>query len=462
MGKYILSDNIALRSWRFVPYAYYVKNERNAIGLCADEYELLKQCDGKRELEESVTLKKLLDKGLCRPAQEGDTLSFWQQEKKCYNRYFPAMNLMITGRCNYNCLHCFNATDNKRLQSEFTLAEAEHLIEEAQLCGLNAFTITGGEPMMHPHFMEIIRSIYSHGMYVEELNTNGFFLTQDILTEMKSIGCNPLMKISFDGLGHHDWIRDHIGAQDDALRAIKLCIQNGFRVKVQTNVHRKNIDCMLSTARLLNDYGVEEMRIIRTSESPRWLQNAGDACLTYKEYFDAILAFLKELVQTDCRMEIDIWQFVHVSPMYKVYRPEAVVYGMGEYRDTFPVCKGNRGMVAVSANGNLYPCHQISGCYDVRGWCLGNVKRDGLQKYLQEGDYLQNVCATVKDLAQHNEKCASCKWFKYCCGGCRVIGLIESDDIFGSDVSKCLYYEGGYMQKLEETLSTYTNLLPIL
>ena len=34
------------------------------------------------------------------------------------------MNWMITGKCNYNCLHCFNASDNSPLVSEFTLSEA--------------------------------------------------------------------------------------------------------------------------------------------------------------------------------------------------------------------------------------------------------------------------------------------------------------------------------------------------
>lgn len=58
---------------------------------------------------------------------------------------------------------------------------------------------------------------------------------------MKNIGCDPLIKISFDGIGHHDWLRNRKGAEEDALRAIRLCIENGFRVKVQTNVHRLNI-----------------------------------------------------------------------------------------------------------------------------------------------------------------------------------------------------------------------------
>lgn len=60
----------------------------------------------------------------------------------------------------------------------------------------------------------------------------------------------------------------------DALRAIRLCTANGFRVMVQTNVHQINLHTMLSTAKLMDELGVEVMRIIRTSESPRWIQNA--------------------------------------------------------------------------------------------------------------------------------------------------------------------------------------------
>ena len=453
--KYILSDCIALRSWRLVPYAYYIKGERTAKGLKADEYELLRRCDGSQDIADSALLQSLLSCDFGRPATNGETLSEWQKEKVCDNRYFPAMNWMITGKCNYNCLHCFNAADNNRLQSEFSLEEAEKLIEDAQVCGINAFTITGGEPMLHPHFMEIIRSIYAHGMYVEELNTNGFFITQEILDEMKKIGCRPLMKISFDGVGHHDWLRNRSGAEKDALRAIRLCVENGFRVKVQTNVHRLNVDSMLPTAKLLDSMGVFEMRIIRTTEAPRWVQNAGNESLTLEEYFDVMIDFLRAYAQTESKMEIDVWNFVHLYPQSKIYCPRAVECGEGEYRDSIPVCRGNRGMVAVGANGNLYPCHQLSGYYEQHKWFLGNVKTNGLQKLLQEGDYLQNVCTTLKTLAEHNEKCAKCRWFKYCCGGCRAVGVALTGDVLGSDLSKCLFFEGHYWQKLDSVLPGY-------
>ncbi len=112
-------------------------------------------------------------------------------------------------------------------------------------------------------------------------------------------------------------------------------------------------------------------------------------------------------------------------------------------------------MVAVGANGNLYPCHQMSGYYEQHGWVLGNVKKDGLQRHLREGDYLCTVCTTVKDLKEHNEKCADCKWFQYCCGGCRAVGLALTEDVFGSDQSKCLFFEGDYWQKLDSALFGY-------
>lgn len=460
-SKYILSSYIGLRSWQLVPYAYYVKGERNAKGLKKEEYDLLRRCDGVQEVEDSPLLQSLVKRGFCHPAKEGDVLTDWQREKICDNRYFPAMNWMITGRCNYNCLHCFNAADNARLQSEFTLAEAEKLIEEAAACGINAFTITGGEPMLHPHFMDIVRGIYAHGMYVEELNTNGHFITQTILDEMKEIGCNPLMKISFDGIGHHDWLRNRPGAEADALRAIRLCVENGFKVKAQTNVHRLNVDVMLPTAKLLNEIGVWEMRIIRTTEAPRWAQNAGDACLTLQEYFDCMMEFLREYAKTGCTMDIDVWQFVHVWMRQRAYRPRAMECGVGEYRDSLPVCRGNRGMVAVAANGNLYPCHQMSGYYEQHGWVLGNAKEDGLQPHLQQGEYLQEVCTTVKDLAAHNEKCANCQWFKYCCGGCRAVGRLMTGDKFGPDLSKCLYFLEGYPKKLQAALEGFRNRAPL-
>ena len=460
--SYILNPNIALRSWRLVPYAYYIKGVRDARGLKKDEFELLLKCDGKTELDDNSPLvRKFSEYGIIAPARNGDELSEWQKHLDCDNRYFPAMEYAITGKCNYNCLHCFNAADNSPLMSEWTLGEAKAMLEQAQKCGVNAITLTGGEPMLHKNFFEIIEEIYKRGMYVAEINTNGHFIDQTALDRMKALGCTPIIKISFDGLGRHDWLRNREGAEKNALAALRLCKENGFETWAQTNVHRLNLETILPTAEMLDEMGIDEMRIIRTSESPRWKENAGDACLDVDEYYEKMFDFAEKYTQKPHKMDVDIWQFLTIFPSTAAFRVRPVECGEGEYRDSLPVCRGNRGKIAAAANGNVYPCLQLSGFYDAHGKILGNIKTEGLQPLLQSGKYLDEVCATVKTLAVNNTKCAGCKYFRYCVGGCRALAVGLTGDKFGSDPAKCVFFKNGWYGRITEMLDGWENIAPM-
>lgn len=457
--RYILNPYIALRSWRLVPYAYYIRGERNAAGLKKEEFEFLLACDGQTELpdeNESAIARELIEKGFIHKAESGEKLSDWSCARMFENRYFPAMNLMITGKCNYNCIHCFNAADNAPLMSEWTMDEMNNLLDQARDCGINAFTITGGEPMLHKNFFEIIEGIYSRGMFVEELNTNGHFINKQALKRLKNIGCVPLVKISFDGIGYHDWMRNHKGAEQTALDAISLCVENGFPVKVQTNMNRRNCDAMLETARKLDAMGVSEMRIIRTTEAPRWVQNAGDACLTFEEYFDKAICLWQKYAVEVHDMNLTVWQVGTLDPKTKFYTLAAVNSCKGKYRDSAPVCKGNRGMVAVAANGNLYPCHQMSGYYEHHGYFLGNVKQTSLKALLSDGKYLEEVCTTLGALREKNQDCGNCAHFELCNGGCRAIALALTGDKLGIDPSKCFFWGNGYAEKIAAALPDYS------
>lgn len=462
----ILDESIGLRSWNLVPYAYYRCGERNAKQLSQEAFELLVRCDGLQDIEDGVLLRRLEAEGFLHVCEEGEYhLMPWQVER-CNNRYFPAMNWMITERCNFDCLHCFNATGATATKpvgknsNEWTVEEAERLLDEAKSCQINAITLTGGEPMLHRNFFEILAMIYERNLYVEELNTNGYYITQESLDKMKALGCNPLIKISFDGLSHHDWLRNRRGAEESALKAIRLCAENGFRVKVQTNVHRKNVEVMLKTAETVEQLGVEEMRIIRTSESPRWRELAGDACLGIEEYYEAMLTFMGSYCRQKHTMNIDIWQFMGYYPKYGAYAVKPICCAEGRYREEQVVCRGNRGMVAVAANGNLYPCMQLSGSYEQHGIHLGNVKKEGLQPLLTNSSYLVEVCTTVGMLAEKSDVCGSCEYFRYCCGGCRAIAFALTGERFGHDPAKCVFFQKGYYKRITDVMGEYRNLTP--
>ena len=147
------------------------------------------------------------------------------------------------------------------------------------------------------------------------------FITAETLDRMKKVGSMPLMKISFDGIGYHNWMRNRKDAEESAMRAISLCLENGFRVKVQTNMNRRNSGCMYETVELLDSMGVDETRIIRTTEAPRWVQNAGDSCLSLQEYFDESLGLWQRYAQGEHRM--DPVSYTHLD-VYKRQRQRSL------------------------------------------------------------------------------------------------------------------------------------------
>jgi len=283
----------------------------------------------------------------------------------------PVIEWMITEKCNYNCLHCLYAADNASSGSEWTLEDAKKLLDEAQECGIRAFVITGGEPLLHKYFFEIAENICRRNMLVQELDTNGQFISQNILDWLKEIHCHPLINISFDGVGCHDWLRNQQGAEQEALQTIHLCLENGFQVKVTANVNRQNITSLLSTAQLMDEMGVYEMHIVRTMEYSRLTRYAAGICLEQSEYYGYMLKFLDEYIKSGHNMGIDIQQMISLSPKQKEYHIP--------YKSTNnPCCQ----KIILAADGTIFSCPTAYG-FQIENSSLGNAKTESLRVLLE-------------------------------------------------------------------------------
>ncbi|MEG1947445.1 MAG: radical SAM protein [Lachnospiraceae bacterium] len=453
--KYILEDNIALRTWKGFPYGMYVHGQRRAIAVSKEAYLQLFQCDGSVELPDNLILSNLLKCGYCKEAKQGETLSSWQQHRFCQNRYFPELNWAITGRCNYNCKHCFMAVDHAALTDEFTFEQCMTMLDELERCGIQNIYLNGGEPMLHPNFMEIVRECHKRRITIQSILTNASMLTKEMLEEFTEMVISPKFYISFDGIGHHDWLRGVNGSEKKVLSAIKLCHEMGFQVKVQMNIHRGNLDTMMPTIRMMDAIGVEEMRVIRTTESPRWAQNAGDMCLSIEEYFEVGIQIAKQYAKENLKTSLTVWQFINIYGKSKTYELVPVKANHDTYCDSTPICKVNRRLVSVAPNGDLVPCTQMSGAMKYHGVHLGNVHQQSLQSLLYDSDYLKAVTATVGEFAVQNETCGSCKWWKYCTGGCRACAWALTGEQNGHDPSKCIFFNDGYTKRLQAVFEPY-------
>ena len=461
---YRLCDGIALRRWAGLGYGYLVRGKDDVTPLSPALGETLRRFDGEHDVDTNALVMLLVMQKFIEPCEKGEKPSAWSAFREIDNRCFPMMNLMITGKCNFNCLHCFNAADNAALNTQWRYEDILRLLDEARDCGVNSFTITGGEPMVHPRFLDILREIYLRDMSVFELNTNGFLITREILEEMKAIGAMPAVKISFDGIGAHDWIRRFPGAERRALEAMRLCVENGFEVRANTQVHRGNLHTLRETLTLLDGIGLQETRLIRTSEAPRWSENAPDACLPFEEYYERMLELAKWYTESGMRMNLRIWQYIDLYPGQKSYSIRPVKFPKGAWREDAPCCPVTCRMCAVTSSGEVMPCMQMSGYFMKYGIHFGNARETPLKELLSGGQNVNIAQMTVGELRAAGTKCGACPYFQYCGGGCRALGPLfagERADFAREDVTKCLFYENGWYRKVTEALPYWKNLSEI-
>ena len=98
-------------------------------------------------------------------------------------RYPLRGSLELTGRCNFNCVHCYINQPASNLASrkkELTIDQIRGLIDQMVDAGCLFLTITGGEPLLRPDFPEIYHYAIHKGLLIK-LFTNGTLLSESIV-----------------------------------------------------------------------------------------------------------------------------------------------------------------------------------------------------------------------------------------------------------------------------------------
>ena len=458
---YILEPTIRLKQWKGTRPCYCYEGEVRRHFLSDADYALLKACDGKTELAACDSLSSFEAMKLIRRCGKGELSLKDGQIREYPNLYFRSLDWTITERCNFNCLHCFHAADNNRNWAEFSRDEALSLLREAEECGIPGIRLTGGEPTMYPHFREVLEQIMARGLVLKTLITNGAFLTEELLLFIKELHPNTQIMLSFDGIGTHDWLRQQAGSEQQVKQAIALSKAAGFYVKINMNVNRRNRRVMFDSVRMLIGLGVDEIRIIRTTEAPRWQLNAADNSLTVEEYYDFSAAFAEQYRRAGLRTPVIIWQSLALHGERKLFAVLPVKDCEERYREDALLCSGWINKVSVQANGEVVPCAPFAGYNTLHGISLGNMKRDGLKIVLSEGPFVDFVSQTVGMKKQQNPQCAACPYFKNCQGGCPALSILSGGGALASDAYKCVFFQKGYYDTFCRVLSGWTIKQPL-
>ena len=140
------------------------------------------------------------------------------------------LTLMVTRACNLNCPHCLlncgNAeADPVRVEPIF------NVIDEFSDLGGVTLIITGGEPLSHPDWYDILsHTCNSTGVKEVTLQTNGVMVTGSDIERLKRLPPDKLtIQVSIDGAtpGVNDLIRGE-GSFEASMGALKLFIKAGM------------------------------------------------------------------------------------------------------------------------------------------------------------------------------------------------------------------------------------------
>ena len=222
----------------------------------------------------------------------------------------PLTSLYVyaAGSCNLACRHCWIVP---KFQPDgiggpyVKLEYVEKAIREGKPLGLRSIKLTGGEPMLHPQFRELVTLIDDAelGIIIE---TNGTLVDSDSAHFLKARPQVNFISVSLDGATPetHDALRSVPGSYERAVSGIKNLIEAGFHPQVICTLHKGNVSEMADVVTFAEQLGCGSVKFNHIQKVGRGEKFSDDQGLT-----------IPELIQLYLRIENEITPKTHV-PVY--------------------------------------------------------------------------------------------------------------------------------------------------
>ena len=455
--RYILTLAYTLRGWKLLPYAvqnlFYPRTEF----FREDDWALISACDGQTDIDWNALTDAQRERyahwekgGFIRRAGDSERLRPVQEYRFYPARFKESVQWSITGRCNYKCRHCFMSAPHAA-QGEPSWEQLMHMLDAFQRCGVRNLNLTGGEPMFRRDFWELVDEIHKRGMTIPTLYSNGLLITDAFLDELGIRHMRPSIQFSFDGVGHHDWMRGVPGAEKIVVDALKRCQERGIPTSVSMVVCRESVGSIRESVNLMASLGVRSMKVGNASPQGEW-KNEPEHYLTQAELYEAFLEYIPRYFEDGKPLTLGLEGFFF-------YDTDKEKLGALHEKDVpeadFPkalMCGHVRREMYVSPKGNVLPCmSMVGGPIEEQ---FPNMLETPLEDILDRDSlYMDIVNFRISDFMAHNPECQTCEYRTACCGGCRAIAVRDgSTDYLAKDPIACEYFKGGWKDKKDELL----------
>ena len=333
---------------------------------------------------------------------------------------FHTIFFEATRLCNLACSLCMASSNDaevvrESVRRELTTDEIErHVLATAGEVGVKAITWSGGEFLLRPDAIELVRRATAYGLG-STVATNSLRADRDQLLELKEAsGGGLIIAVGINSIvDENAWTRDADCAL--AVQMLDLCEELGIRRHAVVNVGKHNLDSLEATFQFLED------RNIPFNRSPYTARGSG---IDHWEQ----LRFSRE------DMEETIHPALRKRPNgYFSYTP---FFLSPELHDRVSSCSANvtapqnpsigcwcGSWLAVNAEGDVAPCGIL---LDVLR--CGNVRDMTFKEIVDSSPVFQQVL----DRNLLGGRCGRCR-YQFTCGGCRAMALFEHGDLMAED-----------------------------
>ncbi len=256
--------------------------------------------------------------------------------------------------------------------------------------------ITGGEPLLRPGMIELMKTIHMLG-YHWGMTSNGTLITPQVAAKLKEAGIYSI-GLSLDGTREtHDWFRRTRGGYDKAIAAVRNCIQAVINhVMITTVVHKKNIHELDALYEIVKNTGCRMWRVINVDPIGRALSN--EKILLNKQELQTMIHYIVDH-QSDDPNALDV--------IYSCNHYLGLEYER-KLRPWYFICRAGISVASIQYNGNISACLDIERRPELN---YGNIRTDNLY-HVWENRYE----IFRKDKSLDSEQCWDCKERENCQG----------------------------------------------
>jgi len=145
-----------------------------------------------------------------------------------------------TERCNYTCVGCWAGSYDRA--HELSFERFDKLMQEAKDLGIYFIVVSGGEPTVYPHLLDIFKK---HNDMAFMFYTNGSLINEKYAEKLAEVG-NAVPCISLEGFKEKtDWRRGE-GAFDKAMKAMDNLKKAGVPFGYSVTETSQNVEEILS------------------------------------------------------------------------------------------------------------------------------------------------------------------------------------------------------------------------